>query len=253
MRNSLVEVNQANFSLVASEEQILSIHGKNAYVAEGCLSRLDSLSITANDLLQCDICSVLMTHVYPYHLSTVGAGRICRKLLKKFEAICKEVDGYDAEPLDITICDDVYEEVEQIAPPRKTFRNIFQRKEVSTETLLVESTDDIEVTVDEFIDNPDNTEIHPNRESIANETTNFGELLVAESTRVTEIPDIVRQPAAKRKRRNHNLDVEDDDENPRRRRIAETAARNDSTMVDEASEVPVTSEVIAHLNLLYLN
>ena len=87
--------------------------------------------------------------------------------------------------------------------------------------------------------------IHPNRESIANETTNFGELLVAESTRLTEIPDIVRQPAAKKKRRNHNLDVEDDDENPRRRRIAEAAARNDSTMVDEASEVPVTSEVIA--------
>ena len=135
-------------------------------------------------------------------------------MLKKFEAIFKEDDGYDAEPLDITICDDVYEEVEQIAPPRKTFRNIFQRKEVSTETLLVESTDDIEVTVDEFIDNPDNSEIHPNKESIANETTNFGELLVAESTRVTEIPDIVRQPAAKR---NHNLDVEDDDENPRRR------------------------------------
>ena len=106
----------------------------------------------------------------------------------------------------------------------------------------MESTEDIEGTIEESVENPENTEIHPNRESIANETTNFGELLVAESTRVTDIQEIVRQPTAKRKRRNHNLDVEDDEENLGRRRIAEAAAY-DSTMVDE--EVPATSEVIA--------
>ena len=227
---------------IQTEEKILSILGKNAYVAEGCLSRLYSLSITANDLLQCDICSVLMTHVYPYHLSTVGAGIICRKLLKKFEDICKEVDGYDAEPFNTTICEDVCEEAQPTAPPKKTFRNMFRRKEVSTETLLVDSTDDVEVSVEEFVVTPDDTEIQQNRESIANTTTNFGELLVAESTRLTDVQDFVRQPAAKRKRRNHNFDVDEDDENPRRRRIAEAAARNDSTVVDES---PATSEAIA--------
>ena len=57
----------------------------------------------------------------------------------------------------------------------------------------------------------------------------------------------MRHPEAKRKKENHNIDVEDkdDDGNPRRRRIAEAAAHDDLTVVDEASEVPVTSEVIA--------
>ena len=108
-----------------AEEEILKMLGKNEFIVEGSILRLEALQVTADDLLQSELCSVLMTHVYPLHNSTSVAGKMVRKLIKKYENICKEVDGYDGDPLDITICDEA--NVSEIVPeqPKKTFRNLF--------------------------------------------------------------------------------------------------------------------------------
>ena len=119
-----------------------------------------------------------------------------------------------SEPIDITIVDE--ETVNNVPPPpKKTFRNMFQRKELPNDTEM----------------------IVPDRRSLANITDiSFGDNLPAESTRVAitlgnsenEIVDLCQTKRRKRrKRRNHNLDDDDNDETvenstkKKRRRLAE--------------------------------
>ena len=111
--------------------------------------------------------------MYPYHDSSVVAGRMCRRLLKKFENLCKEVDGYDGEPLDITVCDDETVQMDR-QPAKKTFRNLFQRKEVSAESLLVESNDLSGDLAQVSVEEESVSAVYPQRNSIADNTTDFG-------------------------------------------------------------------------------
>ena len=228
-----------------AEEEILKMLGKNEFIVEGSISRLQSLQVTADDLLHSDLCSVLMTHVYPLHNSTSVAGKMVRKLLKNYENICREVDGYDGDPLDITICDEA--NGEEIVPeqPKKTFRNLFQRREVDTEALMIDvPSDATEVTAEESsvvvtVEESSVCEsaIYQERFSMTGNTTNFDEV-VAESTRVFN-NDSNQQ---KRVRRNHNF-VEDESmsiNHSRRRRLAEAAAYTTSSSIFLTPPPPVS-------------
>ena len=220
-----------------AEEEILKMLGRNDFIVQGSISRLEALQVTADHLLQSELCSVLMAHVYPLHDSTSVAGKMVRKLLKKYETICKEVEGYNGDPLDITICDDTIGEVipEQ---PKKTFRNLFQRREVTIPS------DATEVTVEEsIVETVEESSVsdcanynYQERLSLTGNTSNFGEV-IAESTRVSN-NDFNLQ---KRARRNHNVDEDESLVNhSRRRRLAEAAAYTTSSSIFLTPPPPVS-------------
>ena len=78
----------------------------------------NNLKVKPNDLLDTDKCYTLMTCVYPNYASETSTGKKIRKLIKKFENICQLASGYNAEPLNITLD-------EQVQPTR-TFRDVFR-------------------------------------------------------------------------------------------------------------------------------
>ena len=112
---------------INSEVKILKLLFSEADVIEPCLSRLLAYDISADDLLNTDICTILYTKVYPNHSAETTVGKITRVLLKKFNGICAAEEDYDGDILEITEVN----EPEKQPQKKRTFRNIFGNAERS--------------------------------------------------------------------------------------------------------------------------
>ena len=107
-------------SKLKTEESILKLLGSNQSVVDSTVERLNNLKVKPNDLLDTDTCYTLYSIlcVHPNFASDTSTGIKIRKLIKKFENICKLASGYNAEPLNITLDEPVQS--------TRTFRDVFR-------------------------------------------------------------------------------------------------------------------------------
>ena len=113
---------------IQNEEKILQLLSKEASIVGPSLQRLLDLKkdVTVDALFKTRVCQTLSEKIQTFYSSKTKEGKICRKLLRYFQDLCRRDPGFDpAEELP-NITDISDSETEEVIPTR-SFRTLFAR------------------------------------------------------------------------------------------------------------------------------
>jgi hypothetical protein len=97
----------ANEEIIKAEMTIMELLSTNAAIVTPSLYRLEALRVSATELLVSDVCSVLYATIYPLHSADTEAGKLVRKLIKRYEDTLR-AGGMVGDGLNITAVDDSF-------------------------------------------------------------------------------------------------------------------------------------------------
>ncbi len=98
------DVNKEMVNKIKAEMTIMELLSTNTAVVTPSLCRLEAMRVSADELLQSGVCSVLYGTIYPLFSIDTEAGKIVRKLIKRYEDTLRAV-GMVGEGPDITAVD----------------------------------------------------------------------------------------------------------------------------------------------------
>ena len=118
--------------LIKNEETILKVLTNQKSIVSQALRRLADIQkeVTVDSLFETEICQILMNNVRPAYNADTVEGKLCRRLLKHFQKICRRDPNFNNEDLpDVT---DVTDSEAENPPPVRSFRGLFGYQSNST-------------------------------------------------------------------------------------------------------------------------
>ena len=89
------------------EEELILGNSSDTVKIVSSLRRLEGLQGVTSELLSlCNLFAILNANICPSYPSTTEAGRIARRVLRKFENLCQSMEDY--EPLNLTLINTPY-------------------------------------------------------------------------------------------------------------------------------------------------
>ena len=121
---------------VKHQEKILFLVYNDAEAVSVCLDRLQEIErVTVKELLKTKICDVLFNDVRPLYPVTTANGKKCRRLLNRYQDLCKSHPEFNNQNLpDIT---DVEDEIDD-QQPQINFEGLFTRIRTQESVVLSE-------------------------------------------------------------------------------------------------------------------
>ena len=122
---SLPEFDNEIVSKIISEEKILSLLKNDTDIVVSSLNRLTELrSVSLEELLKTKICEILFNEIKPLYSVSTAVGRKCRRLLKRYQGLCKSHPDFNNDDLpDVTDVEDEVDDTQQ--QPNINFRSLF--------------------------------------------------------------------------------------------------------------------------------
>ena len=131
IENNIVEMLQ-------NEEKILSSFPGDKSLVKQSLTRLKNLNCVSLDDLCCtNILHILYNDVRQHHGPTSQEGKLCRRLLKKFQNMCMKDPEFDNEDLP-TFTDISDDEEVDVQKKKKSFRSLFTKELRRQSTVIAE-------------------------------------------------------------------------------------------------------------------
>ena len=112
-------------SKILSEEKILSLLKNDSDIVASSLNRLTELtSVSLEEIMKTKICEILFIEIRPLYSVGTAVGKKCRRLLKKYQGLCKSHPDFNDDDLpDVTDVEDEDDDTPQ--QPNINFRSLF--------------------------------------------------------------------------------------------------------------------------------
>ena len=123
--------------MLKNEEKILSSFPGDKSLVKQSLTRLKNLCVSLDDLCSTNILHILYNDVRQQHEPTSQEGKLCRRLLKKFQNMCMKDPEFEDEDLP-TFTDISDDEEEVVKKKKKSFRSLFTKEQRRQSTVIAE-------------------------------------------------------------------------------------------------------------------
>ena len=114
-----------NDEMISTEEKILKTFSDDHQMVELSLNRLTKMCVSIDDLFSTNISCILYNEIRPKYPVTSKIGKLSRKLLLRYQRLCRTDPEFDDELPNVTL---VAEDEVPMIPKKKSFRSLFSAR-----------------------------------------------------------------------------------------------------------------------------